>query len=308
MTAECPYRYRLFGWRVASAIALPELAPCSDDDASDVTIALGAAPALEHPLLKTPLAQVDANGCAYYAVPGIAAYRIERGTRVTIQPARGADESAVRLFLLGSVLALLCQQRQLLPLAAATVEIHGQAVALAGPGASGRSTLAAAFWRKGHRILSDDVSAVAIEADAALALPGPQRIGLWADIVEELGWSERPHTPCRDGLAKQSFVMPEAFAGPPLPLVAILYLERHTPGTGGLMFRRLRGQSATTAAYRHILRGRAFHTLLGRPASVARTAQLAGRVPRHFALRRPLRFEDLDTQVDMIVETVRSAQ
>lgn len=300
--------YRLCGWRIASEVALPELPRADGEGPVDVVIELGPVPPLESQRLATPVAQVDASGVARVSIAGIADYRIEDGARITVAPHPQADDAAVRLFLFGSVLAQLCHQRSLLPLGAVAVEIDGAAVVLAGPGASGRSTLAAAFGRCGHRIVADDVVPVALEDGAALALPSVPRLALWDDMVEALGWSGRPHVPCRRDIRKHSFALPDAFAAEPLPIAAVIHLERHVASIGNAIFRRLRGQAAIGALHRRVLRHRSLHAMAGNRIGLARCAALAGRVPRHLTLARPLRVEDLDATVATIVETVRASR
>lgn len=306
--ADLPHRHRLCGWSVASAIALPELPSRDGDGAAEISVLLGEVPPLRCIALETPVAQLNAAGEVRYSIPGIADYRVEGGARITIAPHADADTAAVRLFLFGSVFALLCHQRGIVPLSGTTVEVSGRAIVLAGVGASGRSTLGAAFLRRGHRIVADDLTPVTLHDSEALALPGVPRIGLWPDAIAGLGWTDQPGVALREGISKRGLAPPDAFAGTRVPIAAVVHLERHVGSIGNAIFRRLRGQAAITALHRRVLRHRSLHALAGNKIGLARCVALAGRVPRHFTLTRPLRYDDLDATVDMIVETIEASQ
>src|ERR1700686_5250276 len=58
------------------------------------------------------------------------------------------------------------------PVHAAAVEVNGSAILLAAPGHFGKTTLAAAFVRAGHRVLSEDLSFLRLSPVPAV-LPGP---------------------------------------------------------------------------------------------------------------------------------------
>ena len=69
------------------------------------------------------------------------------GNRISFSPAAGAEETAVRLYLLGTCMGALLFQRKLLPLHGSAVVINGKAYAFVGDSGAGKSTLAAAFLK-----------------------------------------------------------------------------------------------------------------------------------------------------------------
>ncbi|WP_269747040.1 sulfotransferase domain-containing protein [Elstera litoralis] len=219
--------YALCGLRIVSELPLPDLLKWNGDDrVPDVEIRLGTVPdRLERPVFEGPLLQVGADGDCRYAVAGVAAYYVENGRHVTIQPYMDPTAPDVRVFLLGSVFGFLCHSRGLVPLHAGCVEINGRAVAFAGASGVGKSTLTAAFLRRGYRVLADDVTVVEVAAPGGpRVLPSFPRIKLWRDSLDGLGL-------CADGLERSRAQLEKfhlrvegCFSAEPLPLAAIYHL------------------------------------------------------------------------------------
>ncbi len=68
---------------------------------------------------------------------------------------------------------------------AAAIDVGGMALLLVGPGRFGKSTLAAAFLRAGHRILSEDICRCTLEPFPAV-YPGPAVLRMRRDSWEHL--------------------------------------------------------------------------------------------------------------------------
>lgn len=66
---------------------------------------------------QSPRAGFEATpGCFELTVPEVARYEVRDGKSITILPIANADEDAVRLYFLGSLLGALLHQRGVLPL------------------------------------------------------------------------------------------------------------------------------------------------------------------------------------------------
>lgn len=310
--------YTLCGWRVASAIALPDLPRWSGearapDIAPDIVIAFGDVPTMAAPVLETAVVQIDADGRARFGIDAVAEYLIEGGARITIAPHTSVDDPAIRLFLLGSGLGFLCHQRGVLPLHAASVVVDGAAICLAGASGSGKSTLVDAFARRGYVVLSDDVSPVDARGPAPLILPSLRRIRLWSDSLANGGWGEADVERCRAGLEKFSRSLHADVSSGAVPPAAIFHL-RHlserdaAERVGRPRFERLRGRDAAEEFRRQIYRWRSLVGMVGVPAALARSAAAAAAFPLHFTLDRMFDFAALDALVDEIVATVRAAR
>ncbi len=100
----------------------------------------------------------------------------------------------VCIYLLGPVCGLLLYLRGLTCLHASAIVHRGRALVFVGAAEAGKSTLAAAFACRGHRVLTDDILVLEEHADAVMAQPGLPRIGLWPPSVEQL-WGDADALP-----------------------------------------------------------------------------------------------------------------
>ena len=159
------YHYTAYGLAIASELPLPELiqAPAAaaggQTNGADIVIRLGVQE-------KRPEAGAVSGRC-YHTSPqetliywddgGLCAMR--GGREIIFEPREDADERAVRLYLLGTAMAVLLQQRGLLVLHASAVVVGSAAAAFMGDCGMGKSTTAAALTARGHALLADDVIA-----------------------------------------------------------------------------------------------------------------------------------------------------
>lgn len=222
--------YSLCGWRVASALPLPDLLPWTGDGrAAELTVELGPVPQrLPGLTVDRPLIQVSADGTCRFGMPDIAAYLVDPlGRRVIIDTKLPPDAPDIRVFLLGTVLAILCFRRGLLPLHASCVRIGDAAVALAGHSGAGKSTMAAGFRMRGHALLADDVTVLDIAAPGGpRVLPAFPRLKLWRDVMKRMGLSPQGLERTRVELNKFHLPIEDGFCPDPLPLSAVFRLTR----------------------------------------------------------------------------------
>jgi hypothetical protein len=169
------------------------------------------------------------------AVSAVAQYLVEEGIRISVQPQAGAAAEEIRLFLLGSAMGALLYQRGLFPLRGSAVETQWGAMIFVGAQGAGKSTIAAEFHRKGYRLLSDDVCAVAKGVEELQALPALAQFRLCADAYERLGAPQG----ARFDVYKFVVPMGERYCSEPAPLRAIHILADHANETPE--FKVLRG-------------------------------------------------------------------
>ena len=154
------------------------------------------------------------------------------------------------VYLLGPVFGFILRLRGLTCLHASAVEVGGRALALAGEAETGKSTTAAAFARRGHAVLSDDIVTLRQMGDTFLAEPGYPRVCLWPDSVSLLCGSpealprltpnwEKCYLPL-DGSDQQ-------FQERPLPLAAIYVLGDRAGSPAGPRIKTLSPASALIA-------------------------------------------------------------
>ena len=301
--------YELCGWRVRSELALPELSPwCGDARAPDVVFAFGDVPAaLENPVVHTPFVQIDRAGRARITIRGVCDYLVEGGRSILLMPRLPADSPDIRLFLLATGFGILCHQRDVVPIHAATVEIDGQAVMMTGTSGTGKSTLAAAFMRNGYRVLSDDIAPLVQSDEGALVMPAVRRIRLWEDSAEAAAWDTAGLAQSRASLAKFDLPLAEGERQTPLAPRALIHLGRSLL-EGQYHCQPLRGAEAMQAMRAQIYRWRALVGLCGAPAAYARVSAAAAQIPFHFNFARPVDYASLDRTVAAIVAIAREGR
>jgi hypothetical protein len=189
-------------------------------------------------------------------------------------------------YLLAKVAAVLLHQRGIPLLHASCVSVAGRAVAFSGASGAGKSTIAASLVRSGHRLLSDDITAIRFgPRNSPLAVPGSPHLRLRDDATAAVGVSLASLHPerCADG--KRIWRRRLEGTGA-VPLAAVFRLvtdpSRTTPA-----LQRLRGTRAIMPMedilYRYPLAHR-----LGRSASLAREMlKIAQAIPFYRLIRPP---------------------
>ena len=108
------------------------------------------------------------------------------GTHVRAATPSGATLEDTATYLLGPVMGFVLRLRGVTCLHASAIAIDGRAVAFAGHAGSGKSTLAAAFARLGHAVLSEDVTALAVDHGVLHVEPSYPCVRLWDESVTAL--------------------------------------------------------------------------------------------------------------------------
>jgi hypothetical protein len=170
---------------------------------------------------------------------GIAFVLNREGTAVITHRPAAATPEDVAIYLLGPVLGFVLRLRGISCLHASAVAIGRQALAFLGPPGAGKSTLAAAFARKGYPVLTDDIVVLLERGEVFLVPPASPRLCLWPEAVAALFGS--PDALPR--LTPENSVVPEwdkrglnltgdeyHYQSQPLPLAAIYVLDQRRDG------------------------------------------------------------------------------
>lgn len=230
MSNSCPkYLFHAFGLRIQTALELPELEPYDEGCATpkgepDVTIRLDK--------ITLPPKVTGAGRYIQTAPEGIhlgwrdvGDFLIRDGREIIVAPAAGVDESLLRLFLLGTTLAMLLHQRgETAVLHASVVSVNGEALAFVGAKGMGKSTTAAFLRARGHELLSDDILAVDLCRAEPLALPGFPHLKLWPDSLSCLGLDPDSLPRLRPELEKRGQRLSAGYSRIPAPLKGIFVL------------------------------------------------------------------------------------
>jgi hypothetical protein len=213
--------YEIYGRELRSELPLPELTPAPPGTDGHPSLTF------EH---RMPAPPVHGWFTIWYRPDGLPWLRASRTAdgyhlqyckcadfaldlgRGTI--AGGASNCApemFRHFLVDQVVPLMLSVGAVV-LHASAVAIDGALAAFAGPGGSGKSTVALALARLGHRIVSDDGILLVTGERDTIAVPAYAGIRVWPDseaaLTSGLRGSGRPHAH-----AKQRFRDGLAFAG-----------------------------------------------------------------------------------------------
>jgi hypothetical protein len=218
--------YSTYGLHIRSEIDCPELLPYPQPgNVPDVTIRSlppvpGVAESLENKYYEVR------SGVFRLAIPGVAQYTVESGSRISVESVAGASADEVRLYLLGSAMGALLYQRGLFPLHGSAVETQWGAMIFVGVQGIGKSTLAAQFHKRGYRLLSDDVCAVAPTPEGFEVLPAMAHYRLCADAYERIG------NPQQARFHVDKFVVPlgDGYCPHSVPLSAIHVLADRESG------------------------------------------------------------------------------
>jgi hypothetical protein len=245
------YAYRLCGLKLVSYIDLPALPKWDGpaDAPADAVCRLGEVPLrLDRPDHIAPIFQTSGAGEYLLVLPGTGRVLVRNGNEIIVQPDAGASAN-LSAILTGPILAVLWHQRGLLPLHASVVVINGRTVALCGPAAAGKSTLAAILAAQGHLVVADDIGVVDVRNNQeVLVPPGCARLQLWRDALAELDVAtdgleralqhkERYFLDCGNGIAARR----------PHQLAAVVQIIRNMLPPAAL--ERLHGSQAADVLY-----------------------------------------------------------
>jgi len=220
-----------------------------------------------------------AEGRALVSFPGIGRILVSGGDSVVVSmdPAASDDDGTPSWILQGWATTIAALQRGLLSLHAASLDLDGMTVALAGRRGAGKSTTAMALRRSGHRLLVDDVTLVDLDDTPPRILPFQRNVHLLRDAAEAIGVDF-------DAMGKLAGGRPKAaFLDEPPPTDARgldLVIELHPrPDAESVVVEQVRGAERFATLQRHTLRDGIAPRILGRDRYFDLLARLATAVP-----------------------------
>lgn len=184
-------------------------------------------------------------------------FAVAEGREINVAAFRSTEAVDVRIYLLGSIMAVALHQRAYLPLHANVVRTEGGTAAFCGDAGAGKSTLAAWFEKRGHNVLADDLCGVRFEPGGRpLTFEGVPRMKLWADGVKRFGRDpaklervasdmDKYHVPLIRAVEQGSL--------DPIPLDRVYLLDRAGEGEGPAI-QRLTGAMAAEAVLANAFR------------------------------------------------------
>lgn len=181
-------------------------------------------PRPEHPF-RARLDEVD--GGYRFWVKGLGTFVVEPAIpRVTMPAGAEAVRREERMW--GVPMALCLDVRGDLPLHASAAEVGGKGLVFLGPGRFGKTTLAAAFHERGHRVLAEDLTCVRLGSNPSI-LPGPALLRLRPDVHSKLRLPDV--YPVADDPERIHLAIDPSRRGngTPVPLAGLVILRRGTP-------------------------------------------------------------------------------
>jgi hypothetical protein len=294
-----PFDYAVYGLRLRSDVRLPvPAAPAFDSrgapPTADVTYSRAAAgepaPAPEGTLVASQPCALHGVDMLVHRGPGgariwhrgLATCLVHPGARrVVVYPEPGADEGALGLLLAGQISVFVLNQLGIPTLhASAAITPHG-AVAFLGPKGQGKSTMTAAFLKRGATMLTDDVLPLRVTGEGAFGFPSLPLMKLWPQTAQHtLELTERLPNIVAD--YEKRLLRLDAryhFAHEPTRLRAFYLLNRYDPQVRDetrISARQLQGREALTALASQLSPGA--HLL---PSEEAHLLPLLARLLRH---------------------------
>lgn len=227
------YSYVANGIQLFSEIEMPELQIGNGE--GDVYILLGEVPdKILNPQFNGAKAQAGDNKFML-TIDKVATYFIEKINDqfiVTIKVKEKAKMADVRVFILSSVLGALSFMKNMLPLHASGTIIDGSAVLFTGNAGVGKSTLGAAFYKKGYSFLTDNIASIVKGSENNyLVHPSYSQLRLWEDSLERLENFEEEKWKMREKVNKYNMVLNDRISISPSPLRKIYVLKQKQTNT-----------------------------------------------------------------------------
>jgi hypothetical protein len=294
------YSYTAFGLGIHSFLPLPELV--AGNGKADVIFRLGKVDETNLQVLDDARSFKATSDEAYYFFKEVGRFLVRGGREVIVELNPGVDERAVRLCLLGPIVALVLHQQGRLILHASAVAVGDNAIAFLGGQGWGKSTLAAAFHVRGHSVLADDVTAIQTDSACPTVLPGFPQIKLWPNSIVALGDVPETLPALHPDIDKRAYRVATGFAQVPLPLKRIYVLA---PGTD-VQIESLSPQEALIELIGHSYAARFGNELL-QATGMAKHFKQCARVAQNACLyrfRRPASLSVLDEHVTTLINNI----
>lgn len=292
------YKYSAFGLTIESELEL--LAPFAEGDA-DLVIEYGNSPReLESSLVDCGWVKSNENESIVF-IKDIACFYVTNGNHITIENLGTEDEEQIRLYLMGTCMGAILQQRGIIPLHGSCVCKDGKALVITGNSGAGKSTTAAEFLKRGWKLMSDDVTPIVECSGTYMArstYPGQK---MWQDTIDRSDNSDRVvKNIIREDDGRQKFQLQakNSYVNTSLPLMYGVYL---IPGSEKLLMDEVIGFAKTDMLMRNLYRAFMVGDKTGKSNQLKTCVKLGEQI-RLFIVARPTN-EFTETKiVDWLIE------
>jgi hypothetical protein len=222
--------YKAFNLHFETPFTCPELLPIGDDEVESlgkVVVRFGDVPEhLECALQQWPVFEASAHEILL-RITGVGNFFIRNGNEIIIEKEEGVSEDALRLYLFGSAVGALLQQRGYLTLHASAIKTDKGAVLFAGDSGAGKSTTLQEFLRRGYQKLSDDTIALYMDEKSGevICLPSYPQSKIWQSTADLFAHNTAELRQLHPDMDKYALPTKEYFYDQELPLHAIYILQ-----------------------------------------------------------------------------------
>lgn len=235
----------------------------------------------------------------------IGAFLLEDDNTVRVETYAGISDHQVAQALLGLVISIVLERRQVLCLHASAVNVQARAALFLGDKGGGKSTTSGAMLARGHLPITDDLVAIdhALASDQHPTIrPGFSTTKLWPDSIEALALD--PHTSdqlVHPKVTKVQKRMPVEILDKSVPIGAAFVLRRD-PEVRATHAVRLPAHDALQMVLRYTFMARYGESKLGQDHLVQHMKRCAGVVAKTpvFDLHIRADLTDLDALTDEI--------
>lgn len=299
------HRYRAFGLTIGSELEIAELLSVNSPDI-DISIRFGNVPDnLEN--VKSTGKQWSVNDDTFLLhIKNVASYSVSNGSEILVEPDVGAELYAIKIFLLGSCIAAVLQQRRQLVLHASSFELGGLAYSVCGKSGTGKSTTTAVMNQRGARLISDDVSAIQFDPapNVVSGYPQSKLSAKSLDVIEV-----KPHGMQIVGTKNYKYARPmtHLFCDQPVKLRAIFILGFGKDGATEARLHQVHNSEAIRLMRKNIYR-RQYILQSVYPMIFSALGVIVSAVPI-FKIERPVdgnSFDEVNKLVTEQIEKMRS--
>jgi hypothetical protein len=204
------YYYTAYLQVICSEIELPEFLTIPFSSQPDIRI-FKKKSTLPVQFYPDTIVAEKRGDCIEYICPNRVIYRICTGDEIYLFSNTEVEPDLERLPLSGFVLASVLYQQGLWVFHGSAIEVDGKAVVVVGDKTAGKSTLVSSFIAKGHRLISDDVTAISIKNNEMFVLPGIPTIKLWPDAAAGIGLEANSLPRIFQHTEKRNYTLKEKF-------------------------------------------------------------------------------------------------
>ncbi|MFH1727759.1 MAG: hypothetical protein ABIA04_05005 [Pseudomonadota bacterium] len=181
------YYYKIFNLDIKSQTPIKALDEVKQPSSMpDILITIGKTPnTLLKPLRNKNLYyQMAENEFLFFNESLGLKFYAKNGTEIIIDKDCMGDTDNVSLFLLGSVMGATLYMRNYLPLHASTILSSRGAVMFTGISGVGKSTIAYALYKRGYKVISDDIAPLKLENNKLFLYSSYPKMKLWENALD----------------------------------------------------------------------------------------------------------------------------